>query len=110
MSARKDRWNKATRETDHTLADACRGATEQQLERLKEQLLRPVLASIENAALIRELRWVANEAAGLAWFTVCPMLFLPALLEEKVSAALRRWERQQLLWKRHASAKPDKET
>jgi hypothetical protein len=74
---------------------------EEQLESLKEQLLVPLLSSVENAALIRELRWVANEAAALAWVTVCPVLVLPALLEEKVCAALQRWERQQLLWKRH---------
>jgi hypothetical protein len=78
---------------------------EEQLERLKEQLLRPWLASIENAALIQELRWVANEAAALAWFTVCPVLVLPMLLEEKICAALQRWERQQALWKRGASAR-----
>jgi hypothetical protein len=74
---------------------------EEQLESLKEQLLIPLLSSVENAALIRELRWVATEAAALAWLTVCPVLVLPALLEEKVCAALQRWERQQHLWKRH---------
>jgi hypothetical protein len=74
---------------------------EEQLESLKEQLLIPLLASVENAGLIRELRWVANEAAALAWLTVCPVLVLPALLEEKIQAALQRWERQQLLWKGH---------
>jgi hypothetical protein len=77
---------------------------EEQLESLKEQLLIPLVSSIENAALIYELRWAANEATALAWFTVCPMLVLPALLEEKVSAALQRRELQQLLWKRHAPA------
>jgi len=68
-------------------------------------LLTPLLASVENVALIHELRWVANEAAALAWFTVCPLLVLPALLEEKVRAALQRWERQQLLWERHTRPK-----
>jgi len=81
---------------------------EDQLESLKEQLLIPLLSSVENAALLQELRWVANEAAALAWFTVCPLLVLPALLEEKVGAALQRWERQQLLRKRPASAKTAK--
>jgi len=83
---------------------------EDQLERLKEQLLTPLLASVENVALIHELRWVANEAAALAWFTVCPLLVLPALLEEKVRAALQRWERQQLLWERHTRAKSTEKT
>jgi hypothetical protein len=78
---------------------------EEQLEGLKEQLLTPWLASIENAALIQELRWVANEAAALAWFTVCPVLVLPLLLEEKICAALQRWERQQALWKRGSSTR-----
>jgi hypothetical protein len=76
---------------------------EQQLDGLKEQLLAPLLASVENATLIRDLRRVANEAAALAWFTVCPVLVLPALLEEKVHAALQRWERQQRIWKRAAA-------
>jgi hypothetical protein len=103
MSARKENWNDAVRKSNHSPAAPSRGATEEQLESLKEQLLVPLLAPVENAALIRELRWVANEAAALAWFTVCPLLVLPALLEEKVQAALRRWHRQQRLWKRQDS-------
>jgi len=82
---------------------------EERLESLKEQLLIPLLSSIKNAELIHELRWVANEAAALAWFTVCPMLVLPTLLEEKVSGALQRWEHQQQLWKRHGTAEDIKE-
>jgi hypothetical protein len=82
---------------------------EDQLENLKEQLLTPLLASVENVALIHELRGVANEAAGLAWCTVCPLLVLPALLEEKVRAALQRRERQELLKKRNAPAKAPQE-
>ena len=74
-----------------------RGAVETQLEALKQNLLEPMLKSTENTALARELRWVANEAAALAWFTVCPILVLPALFEEKVREALSRWERQQRL-------------
>ena len=109
MSARKENRNETAGEPNRSLAGPHRGAMEEQLERLKEQLLIPLLSSVENAELIHELRWVANEAAALAWFTVCPMLVLPALLEEKVSAALQRWERQQLLWKRHAPAEAVKE-
>lgn len=106
MSARKENWNEGTQEMDRSMVSPRRGATEEQLELLKERLLVPVLASVENAALIRELRWVANEAAALAWLTVCPMLVLPTLLEEKISAALRRWERQQILTRHHAPTKP----
>lgn len=103
MSARNEEWIDATREPNQWLAGPCRGAMEQQLDGLKEQLLAPLLASVENATLIRDLRRVANEAAALAWFTVCPVLVLPALLEEKVHAALQRWERQQRIWKRAAA-------
>jgi hypothetical protein len=103
-------WNKnGTEDTLETIplpATPCRGVSEAQLERLKEHLLKPLLASIENAALVQELRWVANEAAALAWLTVCPALILPTLLEEKVSAALTRWERQQHLWKGHRASPP----
>jgi hypothetical protein len=106
MSARKENWNETGWEPNRSLAGPCRGATEEQLESLKEQLLVPLLSSVENAALSRELRWVANEAAALAWLTVCPVLVLPALLEEKVCAALQRWERQQVLWKRQAPVNP----
>jgi hypothetical protein len=77
-----------------------RGQPEQQLEQLKQRLLKPVLRSFDNAALVQELRWVANEAAALAWFSVCPILVLPALMEEKIRAALTRWERQQRIRQR----------
>ena len=109
MSARKENRNEPAWEPNCSLAGPHRGAMEEQLENLKEQLLIPLLSAVEDAELIHELRWVANEAAALAWFTVCPMLVLPALLEEKVSAALQRWKRQQLLWKRPAPAETIKE-
>lgn len=84
-------------ESNPLLIAGRRGAFEQDLERLKERLLAPILASVHSPVLLRELRWVANEAAAMAWFTLCPVLVLPTLLEEKVNAALRRWERQELL-------------
>src|SRR5687768_6335763 len=104
MSARKDDRNQTWGEPDHPSMGPDCSAKEEQLVRLKEQLLMPLLSSVKNAELIHELRWVANEATALAWCTVCPLLFLPALLEEKTSSALQRWERQQLLWKRPAPA------
>lgn len=79
------------------LTAAQRGALEERLEHLKEQLLQPLLVNITNAAAVRELRRAAGEAAALAWFSVCPILVLPLLLEEKVSSALKWWERQQRL-------------
>lgn len=72
-----------------------RGALEAQLDQLKEQLLEPVLNSIQSAAVVRELRKAANEAAALAWFTVCPILVLPTLLEEKVRSTLAWCARQE---------------
>lgn len=106
MSARKENWNEAAWDTGEPLTSPSRGTTEEQLEHLKERLLAPLLASIESSVLIQELRWAANEAAALAWFTVCPILVLPTLLEEKVSTALQRWERQQRLRRYSAPTKP----
>src|SRR5437773_584399 len=82
-------------EPNSLLLTSRRGALEAQLEQLKDRLLEPILNSVENAALVQELRWVANEAAALAWFTVCPILVLPTLLEERVRSALDWWERQE---------------
>jgi hypothetical protein len=45
--------------------------------------------------LVKGLSWAANEAAGLAWLTVCPNLVLPALLEEKMHETMRKWEKQE---------------
>lgn len=74
-----------------------RGQLEEQLEQLKQKLLKPILKTASNSDLIRELCWAANEAAALAWFTICPILVLPMLLEEKVGAAWKKWEKQQRL-------------
>lgn len=85
----------AGEQTGLALVAPQRGRVEHQLERLKNQLLASIVGGIPNKALVQELRWVANEAAALAWTTVCPLLVLPDLLEEKVRAALQRWEHQQ---------------
>jgi len=92
-----DSGNETVFHGDRLLATPCRGVAEERLERYKQQLLKPILASVENQALMDELRAVANEAAALAWYTVCPVLVLPALLEEKTRMALKHWERQQRL-------------
>jgi len=62
--------------------------------------MRPVLEDTANIELIRELACAANEAAALAWFTACPMLVLPALLEEKLDGALKHWVKQEQLRQR----------
>ena len=80
---------------DNLLTTSRRGALEVQLEQLKQRLLEPILNSVESRALAQELRAVANEAAALAWFTVCPLLVFPTLLEEKVRSAVQWHERQE---------------
>ena len=80
-----------------------RGSVESQLEDLKERLLRPILERISDLELVRELAWTANEAAALAWLTVCPILVLPALFEEKIRETLKKWEKQQELRRRSSA-------
>jgi hypothetical protein len=81
------------------LSAPLRGRLEAQLDQLKEKLLRPIVEPISNTDLIKELSRAATEAAALAWFTVCPILVLPTLLEEKIRATLRKWEKQEQLRK-----------
>jgi len=71
-----------------------RAVLENEFERLNNRLLRERLANVEVPTLAGELRRAANEAAGLAWATPYPLLFFPALFEEKVQMALRRVRRQ----------------
>ena len=89
---------------DSLVSAPVRGEVETQLESLKQRLLQPILAKVTNSALLKDILWAANEAAALAWCTVCPVLILPTLLEEKVREALAKWEKQEQvrsdLWKR----------
>jgi hypothetical protein len=71
-----------------------RGTQETELDRLKARLLRQWLDQAPDMQLYAALRRAANEAAALAWFTPFPLLFFPALLEEKARAALRQGARQ----------------
>jgi hypothetical protein len=71
-----------------------RAVLEDEFERLTAKLLRERLARTETARLGGELRRAANEAAALAWVTPFPLLFFPALFDEKVLAANRRAARQ----------------
>lgn len=84
------------------LSVPCRGPMEAQLEELKERLLQPLVKSAADSVLIKEIVWAANEAAALAWYTACPVLFLPDLLEEKVRGALQRWEKQEQILRHQA--------
>jgi len=62
---------------------------------LKHALLQPVLGGAHNPELRSKLTWAAQEAASLAWLTPFPLLVLPALFEEKISAARQHWLKQQ---------------
>jgi hypothetical protein len=83
-----------------------RGLVEERLEQLKTQLLKPVLDSVNGTPMVKELYHAANEAAALAWLTVYPLLFFPALLEEKVRTTLKRWERQASIYYPKGLAQP----
>ncbi len=71
-----------------------RGVPETELDRFKARLLRQWLEQAPDRQLYAPLRRAANEAAALAWFTPFPLLFVPALLEEKARAALRQGAKQ----------------
>ena len=86
--------------TTEMLNAPIRGVVEGQLERLKQRLLSPILESVSSTDLVKEISWAANEAAALAWLTVCPILVLPALLEEKVHETLKKWDKQQNVLRR----------
>ncbi len=80
-----------------------RGRAENELERLKARLLRPLLAPVVEAEKSAALQRAANEAASAAWFTPFPLLVFPALLEEKTAAALQQHERQREIRERTQS-------
>jgi len=74
-----------------------------ELERLKERLLQQLLAeAVEWPEVNPAYRRAANDAVSLAWVTPFPLLFLPALLEEKAAEARQRTARQQAVLKRTA--------
>ena len=72
-----------------------RGPGEIALEQLKNRLLRAALQETADVEFSVPLRRVANEAAGIAWLTPFPLLFLPAIFEEKVAQAKRQFARAQ---------------
>jgi hypothetical protein len=71
-----------------------RAVQETEFDRLKSRLLTEHLAGAPAPELNPPLRRAANEAAALAWATVCPLLVFPVLFEEKIEAALRHAARQ----------------
>lgn len=76
------------------------------LEQLKERLLAEALAQNSGQpGLNSAYRRAANDAASLAWVTPFPLLFLPALFEEKAAEARRRTDRQRTMLNRSAKWK-----
>ncbi|MCL4179339.1 MAG: hypothetical protein KJ072_16550 [Verrucomicrobia bacterium] len=75
-----------------TLPD--RRQAEWALTTLKERLIRTMLPMGMDEEQTRFLRLAAGEAEALAWLTPFPHLFLPVLLEEKLSAAKQYVTRQ----------------
>jgi len=65
-----------------------------QLEQLKQRLLGDLTQSTTQTPLRQAYRRAADDAASLAWLTPFPLLFLPALLEEKAAEARLRTQKQ----------------
>lgn len=75
-----------------------RARQENELERLKNRLLRERLDEAWEPERIRLLRRAANEAASLAWVSPYPLLVFPTLFEEKITAETDRLERQERVY------------
>src|ERR1700677_3752300 len=71
-----------------------RANLENELERLKSQLLAEQLYLAKQAELYAPLRRAANEAAALAWATLFPLLVFPVLFEEKIEGLTHQARRQ----------------
>ena len=79
-----------------------RAVQENELDRLKERLLRAKLYRLERAGLTAYVRRAANEAAALAWVTPYPTLVFPALFDEKAETALLQAQKQERIRERSA--------
>ena len=67
----------------------------QELDNLKQRLLRRLLEQSNDTRQNTGLRRAANDAAALAWVTQYPLLTFPVLLEEKARTAAVQYHRQQ---------------
>ena len=77
-----------------------RATEENELERLKNRLLREELENATESEWNARLRRAANEAAALAWATAVPLLVFPGLFEEKVRTAQGQAARQECIRER----------
>ena len=82
------------------LTAPARGAAESELDGLKERLLQPLVEKNGDQQAEAALRRAGTEAAALAWTTPFPLLFLPALLAEKVDRAEQHLARQKTILER----------
>ena len=82
------------------LTAPARGAAETEIDGLKERLLQPLLEKNGDQQAEAALRRAGTEAAALAWTTPFPLLFLPALLAEKVDRAEQHLARQRTILER----------
>jgi len=82
------------------LTALARGAAESELDGLKERLLQPLVEKNGDQQAEAVLRRAGTEAAALAWTTPFPLLFLPALLAEKVDRAEQHLARQKTILER----------
>ena len=102
----KERMARFANNVTPRLSTLARGRMEAELDRLRDRLLQPLLEQANDVALLDSLRRAASEAAAAAWLTPFPLLFFPALLEERTRKASLQVERQKaILRKTQPSAK-----
>ncbi|MCX7872107.1 MAG: hypothetical protein N2487_02340 [Verrucomicrobiae bacterium] len=70
-----------------------RGMLDNELERLKNALVRDALERSE-PELYSTIRRAANDAMALAWATPYPALFFPLLFEEKIAEGKKVYSKQ----------------
>jgi len=75
-------------------ARSLRAEQTDELERLKNRLLKQLLDESVNPETGLLLQRAAHDAAALAWEAGYPLLIFPALLEERAQTALIQGERQ----------------
>ena len=80
-----------------------RATLENELEQLKDRLLRQLLNETPQPALNTVLRRAASDAAAIAWTSGTPLLVFPELLREKADAARSYAARQSALLQRGRS-------
>jgi hypothetical protein len=86
----------------HPATAPFRATLDDELDRLKDRLLRQYLSANAEPGYNSLLRQAANEAVALACHHALPLLLLPALFDEKAREARRVSARQNLVRSRSA--------